>query len=283
VYVASATLPAVIYVIGITSWSLGYLWDDAPRSFFYWLMLAAVIPHFVMAIRGKKSAVRAVLLATFLAISFGLVASMTLIRIFPNLWMVSLSLALGAVYLIGAQKFNALNINTAWQRPFYRLGGLGILILSLVLTYRWPWSENHWSYWSGSATGGSVPGGYIIFVILICAAVVLAARMIRLQQHEDLIKGIFPIIALLGFSLKPMGMFFSNIYFFVMSIQQIVAGIRLNRLSTVNTGLLMLAVLIAIRFFDSDLNFVLKGLVMIALGIGFLVTNAVLIRRRGAQ
>jgi len=52
----------------------------------------------------------------------------------------------------------------------------------------------------------------------------------------------------------------------------------------VNTGMLMLAILIIARFFDSEISFVIKGLVFIAVGIGFLVTNIVLVRqKRGAE
>jgi hypothetical protein len=46
--------------------------------------------------------------------------------------------------------------------------------------------------------------------------------------------------------------------------------------------MLMLAGLIVTRFFDSDLGFVVRGLAFIGVGIGFLATNVVLIRRKGA-
>jgi len=49
----------------------------------------------------------------------------------------------------------------------------------------------------------------------------------------------------------------------------------------VNAGMLMLAILIIARFFDSDIDFIMKGLVFIAIGIGFLVTNILLARRMG--
>ena len=63
-----------------------------------------------------------------------------------------------------------------------------------------------------------------------------------------------------------------------------IAGIRSNNLAVINTGMLMLAILIIARFFDSDISFIIKGLVFIIVGIGFLVTNAILARRmRGVK
>jgi len=283
VYLATATLPAVIYVIGITTWSLGYVWDNARVSFFYWLLILAVIPHFVMAIRDTKFVVRSMLLSTFLAISLGLVTSWTLVSIFPALWVISLPLVFSVVYLTGKQKFGQSGVTTSWQQPFNRLGNLGIVIMSLILTYRWPWSENHSSYWMGSVRVGSSFAGYTILFLLICIAVVLEYFMIKQKRQEDSLRGAFPIVALIGFALKPLAMPLFNIYFLMLCIQQIISGIRFNRLAVVNSGLLMLAVLIALRFFDSDINFVLKGLVMIALGVGFLATNAILISRRGGK
>ncbi len=40
-----------------------------------------------------------------------------------------------------------------------------------------------------------------------------------------------------------------------------------------NLGLAVIATTIAMRFFDLDLSFALRGLLFIALGIGFLVMN----------
>jgi hypothetical protein len=59
----------------------------------------------------------------------------------------------------------------------------------------------------------------------------------------------------------------------------VVAGVRDRRLSVVNGGMLVLAALIICRFFDSDLGFVVKGLAFIAVGVGFLVTNLLLVKR----
>ncbi len=58
-------------------------------------------------------------------------------------------------------------------------------------------------------------------------------------------------------------------------------GIRANDLRLINIGMLMLAVLVLARFFDSDINFIIKGSVFIVIGMGFLVTNFVILRRKG--
>jgi hypothetical protein len=71
-----------------------------------------------------------------------------------------------------------------------------------------------------------------------------------------------------------------NVYLFIVSVTRLIIGIRTNNLSVMNTGMLMLAALILARFFDSEIDFVIKGLVFIFIGIGFLTVNVVTLRRK---
>jgi hypothetical protein len=97
--------------------------------------------------------------------------------------------------------------------------------------------------------------------------------------------GAVPLIAIIGYFLKgstgilPIIIF--NVYLLYMSVSRIISGIRNNSLGIVNSGMLMLGILIIARFFDSDISFIIKGLVFIAVGIGFLITNMALARRLG--
>jgi dipeptide/tripeptide permease len=50
-------------------------------------------------------------------------------------------------------------------------------------------------------------------------------------------------------------------------------------MTVMNGGLLITAGMIVARFFDSDLPFLIRGITFIVLGIGFLATNLVLLRR----
>ena len=45
-------------------------------------------------------------------------------------------------------------------------------------------------------------------------------------------------------------------------------------------GMLVVAILAIARFFDNDLEFVVRGIAFIAIGLGFLGTNLVVFKRR---
>ncbi|TRZ50701.1 MAG: hypothetical protein D4S01_06140, partial [Dehalococcoidia bacterium] len=128
-----------------------------------------------------------------------------------------------------------------------------------------------------------------ITAALVIAAVTFFVIAIRKKNKEVLLFAIMPILAILGYSfsglgtavLFPTSLF--NIYLLVLSINKIVTGIKINKIGVVNIGMVMLAALIFARFFDSHMSFVVRGIIFIALGIGCLGTNVVLIRRKGGS
>ena len=96
--------------------------------------------------------------------------------------------------------------------------------------------------------------------------------------------GALPVVALMGNALNHIGgfsMVLMNVYALALGVSLIWLGVRDRRLGVVNLGMLVTAALIIARFFDSDMSFLLRGLAFIVVGAGFLVTNVVLIRRKG--
>lgn len=273
VYLVTATLPGVIYVIGITMWALGHVWGNTGIAFWYWPLIALCIPHFLYIIRRENFSVRAMLLASFLALSFIITGINFMVRIFPEYWIVSVPLLFALLYLTGTHKFGGAVVD--WQQPLRKIGNLGVIIVSLILTYKWPWKLGSFYYDIDYRFFGTV-----IFIILLGSVVLLNYLSIKEKRTGDALAGIAPVIALIGYAVKPAAMISFNLYFLGFSLYRIIAGIRSNRLSAINAGLLMLAALIALRFFDSQINMVLKGLVLIALGAGFIITNSILIRRK---
>ena len=101
-------------------------------------------------------------------------------------------------------------------------------------------------------------------------------------QNLDLISSIFIlfiIIFIIGlFSLW--SILFINILIFIIGLSIISNGTKQNDLVTINYGLLIISTLIICRFFDADINFLLKGSLFISIDISFFVTNLWIIKRR---
>jgi hypothetical protein len=74
-----------------------------------------------------------------------------------------------------------------------------------------------------------------------------------------------------------------NLYLLAVGLALISIGVRNNRMGIVNLGMLVVGALVMARFFDEHISFVLRGLVFIGLGIGFLATNYWLLTRKRVE
>ena len=64
-----------------------------------------------------------------------------------------------------------------------------------------------------------------------------------------------------------------NLLVLAIGIMTIREGARENHFGILNYGLLIVTALIVCRFFDTDINFVLKGLLFVGVGCGFFLAN----------
>jgi hypothetical protein len=71
-----------------------------------------------------------------------------------------------------------------------------------------------------------------------------------------------------------------NFFLLALGVYTLLRGIRSGRVFEANLGMVVVAVLATARFFDTDLEFVVRGIAFIAIGIGFLVTNLVVFKRK---
>ncbi|MDD5681465.1 MAG: DUF2157 domain-containing protein [Candidatus Omnitrophica bacterium] len=284
VYLMKATIPAAIYAAGISSW-VCYFWDSPLQSVLFWPLLALIIPHFIWSLRQEKYTVRATILALVMAIGIWFGAAVSLGKTWSGSWIVINSGIAALFYFLGTWEFSGISIN--WQRPFRVLGGVGIFIMMFMLTFQFPWEqvagkyyhiENEGSFWAASPD-------YFITFLLIASAILIFFQYVKRKDLMGSLFGVLPLLALAGYGFSAASLAIPavifNIFLLALSIIRIRIGIQSNNLGIINTGMFMLAALILARFFDSQVNFVIKGLVFILIGIGFLATNVVILRRKG--
>ncbi len=285
VYLLQASLPAAIYLIGVTSWA-GSHWNDPGRMLLFWPLAAAVVPHFIWSLRREIYTLRSTILSFVMICCFSIGAGFSLRKAFPDAWIVVLPAAYAIFYLLSSRRFDTAAAN--WQRPWRVFGAIALFVHALLLTFRFVWEEfgGHGLYEMGrqlAEAGMSVQ--YIITAALIGAAGWLFLDSVRRRDTLASLFGALPFLAMGGYCLRGQPAIFAlvlfNVYLFVLSVCHIVIGGRRSSLATLNMGMLMLAALIITRFFDSDIGFILKGLAFIAVGIGFLATNIWLARRPG--
>lgn len=281
IYLLGASMPAVLYFVGITAWS-GDARLNGGQPLWFWLLTALVLPHLWRLVRVNRSQPRAVAVCWALAICLGVGTGICASDMLSNWWILIYAGVLAAMYQVGERWFD--EPAHWWQRPFQTIGGLGGFVLALLLTCKWPWHE--------TITYGRhdyPPAELAVAAVWIIAALLLWVESVARRRVAGAMFGALPVAAVIAYWLAAknetgelLATLVFDIFLFALGVGTLWRGLSEDRLGIVNAGMLMLSALIVARFFDSDLSFVVRGLAFIVVGIGFFATNMVLIRRKGA-
>lgn len=288
VYVLNALMPAILYLFGITQWACLIRFEDGFAAG-YWPLLALLAPFAVMLLRVDRFQPRLTTLLWAGCTSVTVAAGVTIERVMPGIWAILYTSLFSLIFLCGEFWFS--KAEGFWTRPLRHFGAGGILVLSFLLTFEWPWQKIGWHHyrWEQIADNPwrALPD-VVLGGIVPLTAIVLLVTTWRRRQPLGLLLGLAPVLAVCGFgatgSLDSPGLAMAmfNVYFLVVGIWLLVTGIRIPLQGQMNVGLLAVSALLVARFFDTDMDFLVRGLLFIALGIAFLVTNVVIIRRKGA-
>lgn len=278
IYLLGAALPALIYWFGILWWCVLGAGEDLPVMFF-WLLAALPMPFLWRLVMEKRRTLAAAWLTWGLALCLAVGLGFSVHDVLEWLW-APLYLAFFAVCFLAAGQWQAA---AAVRRPFRLLGSWGTVGLMLVLTFKDVWREliQHRFY----VAGWSAWPEYLLLGVLLLLAIGLLLRSMICGQWLECLFGLAaPGITLLILaspkllSLSPV-LLLTNLYVLVLGGAVLRDGLHNGQLPRINAGLGVLSALIAVRFFDSQLPFTVRGVLFILIGLAFLAVN-LLVKRR---
>jgi uncharacterized membrane protein len=285
-YLLRASLPALLYLVGIAVWT-GSVANQPINGLWYFPLLGAALPFVWWTSRPNRYHPRPVLLSWVLALTVCIGTGFAAERVCVKLeaWPVLFGGLFAVLYIVGARWWG--EASAVWQRPLQNVGALGAVGLALVLSFGDVGSNAAWRYyWEdlGSLRAGLELAAAAIFPI---AALALWVRSWSRQAWSEVILGAVSVLTAVGwiaamYKAEVISAVLFNLYLFVLGIGTLVIGFRSRRLGTVNAGMGVLTAVILCRFFDGDLSFLVRGMAFIVIGIGFLMTNMMLWRWKGA-
>ena len=90
-------------------------------------------------------------------------------------------------------------------------------------------------------------------------------------------------VLLIGLSDPLISRGLTNVLLLALGIYTIREGAIANKLWKMNYGVMIVSLLIICRFFDTDMSFVIRGLLFVMIGVGFFLTNYYMARKRRIQ
>ena len=281
VYLMKSSVTSLLYIVGITFYAgkVGYWSYPKIESYTYWLLLLLIVPHYYLLIKNKPKSNSLIFHNWFIPLSI-LSGLGTLANNFEELMFVAYLCLLGIFYLIGNSNF--FNGQKLRNNSFLILGSLGTISILLSLSFSWYWDELLKNEFIFSNINDFIE--IIAVIILFSTAIVLLMKQFKKEHLKqttfiEFVFLIFTISFLIGLK-SSLPIILMNLVVFTIGILTIRKGEQKNHLGILNYGLIIITALVICRFFDTDLSFVLRGLLFISVGAGFFITNYWMLKKR---
>jgi hypothetical protein len=288
VYLYRSTTAAVFYIASVTTWAIAEN-IAIHGSLGYWPLIGLIVPYYFMQYKNDNQSKSLSVIGWFLSISLILGVFWATTDITQGYKVISLIslflvfLAIGLYYYSEDESF--------WKVPFFRVGLLGLSVIYIFLSYRFSWEKFSFEPVYEPNAGSSVPQGlnYLLSISLPAIAVIFAFFTGKRKKWPILLYAIGLPLALIGFAVSgndsAAGLitFAFNAYIFCCGLLYLREGIKNNSGKSMNYGFAMISAIAVLRFFDSDLTFIVRGLIFIVLGLSFLGANIYLAKRKAAS
>jgi uncharacterized membrane protein len=264
---------------------------EAENGMWYWFLLLGYLPHYIFALKrdSRIQSIRIVYMSYVVYLSF-MAALMVTIQGNYTLWITTTS---AGFYLIG-KRFMGGNTNI-WRRPFQLFSQLWIVLLlismSNKLALRFGFEGD--SFVNLFKEDGPTAYGYqrvfdpdgdkmfyFVLVLLIMSALYLVYFYFR-KHFKDVSKlilfaPVFMIVIMICHEYvfpEWIILMMINGYVLLIGFNALITGSENQNVAQMIFGFFLISVLLWIRYFDTDWNFVLKGLTFIGIGGVFFLIN----------
>lgn len=281
IFILRSSMASLMYLILITwytcevhYWTYGNVTD-----YYYWLLLLPVLYHVYELYRNKRVGnfrkIHDWMVPISLIICLGSVAHR-----YDEIMFVSYMSLFGLFYLIG--NFDYFLSQKTRNNSFLVLGSLGSMFLLLAMSFEGFWEHIRkltfeWSeLWH---TGEFVSATVTTLLAGILLGYHIKKKGIMKLRPLSTLFIVFLITFIIG-SYSIIAVILVNLWVFGFGLLTVRQGAEQDHLGILNYGLLIIMALVICRFFDSDLSFVLRGLMFVTVGVGFFIANFWMLKRR---
>lgn len=272
-YLTKTVSPAILYSILNMIWLIDNF--STPQAISVWIFIVLLIPiyrHF-----DKNVAISAIPLAWLIVINSLAAFTLTFEKYFNDLMMQCLTLFFCFLFVLG----NHLEVKTAVShRPLTTIGICGLITACFSLIFSFCWQNVPQNLVN--------PVWSIIFTLAILS-LGFSYKLYQMSSHlltKLLLSTPLIIVGACLLSLFTKQEIYAisliSLYLLSIGILLIEKGFRQASSGILNSGMLLLSLLITAKFFDSNISFWNRGIAFIIIGILFILVNFQLMRRKKA-
>lgn len=284
VYIMRSSMASLLYIAGITYYAceVGFWSYPAAESYLYWGLVVLILPHYIILYKNKPDSNFFTFHNWCIPLSVICVLG-TVATAFGELMFIAYMSLFGCLYAAGHTP--VLRGGRILNNGYLVSGSLGTVVMLLILSFDWFWQDLRRTDWSGQHWIMS-PEGIAAIALTLLALVMLVIQKKNQQPFRlNLLEPVFILfigIFLLGMA-SPLVVLLVNLLLLAIGVLTIREGARHNHFGILNYGLLVITALIIARFFDTNLSFVFRGVLFVAVGLGFFYANYWMMQRGKAK
>jgi hypothetical protein len=236
-------------------------------------LLAAAVPAYWLQAHQRGNSTGFWWFSLFMALAIGISSQFLLLD--RGLGRALALVALSSMYTLIPWAHPGREWRTA---PWTYAGAGALLVILFMASYRWFWRGQDFLL----ADQGRDMGANWALVVAGCTVYILSLRRREVFTRWPWPEALPLMLAAYGLSLgSPMvAAIFVNLLLLALGIYYVRQGIAEGSLRGMNLGLAVIGLVILLRFLDTNLSYVIRGLAFIAIGAGFLLMNLRMLRQR---
>jgi hypothetical protein len=276
-----SSIASLLYLTGITYYAgeLSYGFYETSESYLYWMLLLAALPYYYRLYRKKPESNFMIFHNWMVPLSLIIILG-TVAKDEGELMYIAYFSLFGLLYLIGNSTF--FKLQRLRNNGYKILGSLGTIVMLLILSFDWFWDDlrNNDLHFNEVITSPEFFASLVIS--LLCLGIFYFQQKNKSPKEIEpiaIVSLLFIITFIIGLS-SLVSVVLINFFVFTIGILTILDGAKNEHLGILNYGLLIIVALAICRFFDTDLSFVIRGILFVSVGIGFFATNYWMIKKR---
>ena len=283
IYLMRSSMTSLLYLIGITTFavSAGYE-SNTMDPYFYCLLFLATLPHYYLLYKKNPTGNFLILHHWLLPLSV-IICLGTIHYDLGEYLIIAYTSLFGFYFLIGQLDFFKNQILR--NNSYLVFGAIGTIFMMLLMSFGDMWNGIYENI--DLITSVTKAPEFYGALLLTGASAFLLMRFFKQNKIESILPlGIvfivFVVLFMVGIWL-PIGALVINLVILTIGIWIVKTGANQSHLGQLNFGLLTVAILIACRFFDTDLSYVMRGVLFLIVGVGFFGANYWMLKKRKAD
>ncbi len=284
IYIMKSSITSLLFIAGITYYQVASnfsfdFFSHHHQSLNYWWMLLLVVPHYYKLYKDNPTSnyliVHNWIIPISLTISLGALSK----RSEEFIYIAYMSL-FSVFYIVGSSEF--FNHTKRRINGYLVMGSLGTMHILLLMSFHWFWE--HLNLMDNTLNDPFTSREFIASVLLSLLAAFLYFLSNKNKKQDfhpmKIVFVLYIIIFVIGQSNSIIPAILINALVLLLGVFTIRLGAKSDHLGVLNYGLLTITALIVCRFFDSEMSFVVRGLLFVLVGVGFFVTNYLMLKKR---